>query len=100
MLLFYIFFEMTLIPMLMLIVWWGPNKRKMKAAKYLFMYTLFGSVPLLLGVLKLYTVANTTSYYGILGQNFSLETQTTLVTLFFLGFMVKIPVFPFHIWLP
>ena len=61
---------------------------------------MFGSIPLLLAIFKIIKVVSSTSYAVILLYNFSLETQQMLAILFFLSFMVKIPIFPFHIWLP
>jgi NADH-quinone oxidoreductase subunit M len=112
--LFYVFFEVMLLPMYFLIgIWGGPN-REYAAIKFL-LFTLFGSVFILVAILILYfwhsavdasgfkahsfdlalltQVASETSYYGR-------DVQRWIFILFFIGFMVKLPSFPFHTWLP
>jgi proton-translocating NADH-quinone oxidoreductase chain M len=109
-LLFYITFELILIPMLVLILVYGSRVRKIKASYYFFIYTFLGSLCLLLALLYIMYIYKTTNFYTIylyFQNNFfsptcylSLSEQTTLLILFFIGFAVKIPVFPFHLWLP
>ena len=106
--LFYVFFEITLVPMYFLIgVWGGP--RKLYAAIKFFLYTLFGSVLMLLGILALYfanlkmgTGALTfdlVELYGV-GLKMPASLQVWIFLAFFIGFAVKVPMFPFHTWLP
>ena len=106
--LFYVFFEITLVPMYFLIgVWGGP--RKLYAAIKFFLYTLFGSVLMLLGILALYfanlkmgTGALTfdlVELYGV-GPKMPASLQVWIFLAFFIGFAVKVPMFPFHTWLP
>ena len=98
--LFYVFFEATLIPMYILIgVWGGPNK--IYAAFKFFLYTLLGSLLMLIALIYLYTAS---------GGSFDIMTwhklplaagaQTLLFFAFFAAFAVKVPMFPVHTWLP
>ena len=106
--LFYVFFEITLVPMYFLIgVWGGP--RKLYAAIKFFLYTLFGSVLMLLGILAFY-FANLKMGTGTLtfdlvelyavGPKIPLSLQIWIFLAFFIGFAIKVPMFPFHTWLP
>jgi NADH-quinone oxidoreductase subunit M len=116
--LFYVFWEVMLVPMYFLIgVWGGP--RKLYAAIKFFLYTLFGSVLLLLGILALYFVypqvaaqrPEIAAQFGM-GPTFdvlafhaiapylSFNFQYWIFLAFFVGFAIKVPMFPFHTWLP
>ena len=138
--LFYLFFEVSLVPMYFLIGIWGGENRLYAAIKF-FLYTLVGSVVMLLGVLKMYFLTQDTSltsqvtqgainalagnetagqlvastyqaalangtgtfnivYMHALGSFIPLETQILLFGAFALGFAIKVPMFPFHTWLP
>ena len=99
-LLFYVFFEAILIPMFLLIGIWGSRERKLRAAYLLFFYTLFGSVLMLLGILYIYHIVGTLNLEYLLSQEFNFNDQYWLWLAFFLSFASKIPMFPFHIWLP
>lgn len=105
--LFFVFFEIVLLPMYFMIgVWGGPN-RKYASLKF-FLFTLFGSAMMLLGFLALFFIsdANTFSITGLteMAQNGTLNIdRTTALWIFgglFLGFAIKVPMFPFHTWLP
>lgn len=105
--LFFIFFEIVLLPMFFMIgVWGGPN-RKYASVKF-FLFTLFGSALMLLGFLALFFVsgANTFSITELtaLAQSGDLDiAKNTALLIFgglFLGFAIKVPMFPFHTWLP
>lgn len=97
---FYIFFESTLIPMLLIIAVWGSRKEKIQAAYYLFLYTLVGSVLMLLGIFYLYYQIGTTDYQVLITSEIAPSVQKWLWLAFFASFAVKIPMIPFHIWLP
>lgn len=97
---FYVFFESVLIPMFIIIGIWGSRERKINAAYYFFLYTLFGSFFLLFGILYLYTIAESTEYTVLANLILTSEEQILLWVCFFIPFAVKVPMFPFHIWLP
>ena len=99
--LFYIFFEAILIPMYLIIGIWGSRERKIRAIYLLFFYTLFGSLLMLIGILYIYFTVGTSNLEYLLSYNlFSFEEQIWLWLAFFISFASKIPMFPFHIWLP
>lgn len=100
-LLFYILFESTLIPMFIMILIWGSRERKIRAANFLFLYTLFGSVFMLGAILYIGWNLGTTDYQLILASsNFSPFEQRLMWFAFFLSFATKVPMLPLHIWLP
>jgi NADH-quinone oxidoreductase subunit M len=98
--LFYIFWEAMLIPMYLLIgVWGGPNR--LYAATKFFLYTLVGSVLMLVGIIAVYFAAgHTFDVLTIMNHQFSLSFQMWVFAAFFVAFAVKVPMFPFHTWLP
>jgi len=98
--LFYIFFEAILIPMFILIGIWGSRERKIRAVYLLFFYTLFGSLLMLIGLLYMYSIVGTLNLEYLLAWNFTFNEQCWLWLAFFLSFASKIPMFPFHVWLP
>lgn len=97
---FYVFFESVLIPMFLLILVWGSRERKIHAAYQFFLYTLLGSVFMLLGIIYIYLEMGSCDIQMFLTYSFSKEAQFALWLCFFFPFAVKIPMFPFHIWLP
>ena len=99
-LLFYVFFESVLIPMYFIIGLWGSRERKIRAAYFFFIYTLLGSVLMLLAILYIYNKVGTTSYEVLLTYSFSIEEQRVLWLAFFLSFATKVPMVPVHLWLP
>ncbi|MDE2292374.1 MAG: NADH-quinone oxidoreductase subunit M, partial [Elusimicrobia bacterium] len=103
MFLFYVFWELTLVPMYFLIGIWGGPKKEYAAIKF-FLFTLFGSVFMLLGILALYFNVNPHTFDMLelmkATHGFSREFQILVFIAFYLGFAVKIPAFPFHTWLP
>ena len=99
-LLFYIFFESVLIPMFIIIGVWGSRERKIRAAYQFFLYTLLGSVLMLLAILLLYFQAGTTDIELLYTNSFSESRQLLLWVAFFASFAVKVPMVPVHIWLP
>nr|YP_010952423.1 NADH dehydrogenase subunit 4 [Ancyromonas sigmoides]WMQ52527.1 NADH dehydrogenase subunit 4 [Ancyromonas sigmoides] len=104
--LFYIFFESVLIPMYFIIGVMGSRPRRIYAAYMLVLYTLFGSVPMLFAIIYMYTVFGTFDYFQLvicLNSSdclISIDTKRLLWLAFFMGFAVKVPMVPFHIWLP
>jgi len=99
-LLFYIFFESVLIPMYIIIGVWGSRERKIRAAYMFFLYTLFGSVLMLLGIIYIYVQVGSTDYETLLNYNFNSLEQRLLWLSFFASFASKVPMLPAHIWLP
>ncbi len=98
-LLFYFFWEGTLIPMYLSIGIWGGQNRSYAAIKF-FLYTFFGSALLLIALLYLRLKADSfliTDFYAV---KIALSVQILLFIAFFLGFAIKIPMFPLHTWLP
>jgi len=104
-LLFFLFWEVMLVPMYFLIGIWGSANRLYSAIKF-FLYTLVGSVVMLLGILALYFYNHTltgvytfdiTQFHRL---NVPFELQWWIFLAFFLGFAIKVPMFPFHTWLP
>lgn len=99
-LLFYIFFESVLIPMFVIIGVWGSRERKIRAAYQFFLYTLFGSVFMLLAILLIYFQTGSTDLQILYTTQFSESRQILLWCGFFASFAVKVPMVPVHIWLP
>ena len=99
-LLFYIFFESVLIPMFVIIGVWGSRERKVRASYMFFLYTLLGSVLMLLSILYIYFRVGTTDYETLLAFNFSFNEQRLIWLAFFASFASKVPMLPVHIWLP
>jgi NADH-quinone oxidoreductase subunit M len=97
--LFYIFFEAGLIPMYLIIGVWGGQNRIYAAYKF-FLYTLLGSVLMLIAMLWMVNQAGTTSIPVLMEYNFAPEAQTWLWLAFFASFAVKMPMWPVHTWLP
>lgn len=97
--LFYVFFEAGLIPMFIIIGVWGGNRRVYASFKF-FLYTLLGSVLMLLAIMAMYWEAGTTNIRELLAYEFPVEMQTWLWLAFFASFAVKMPMWPVHTWLP
>jgi proton-translocating NADH-quinone oxidoreductase chain M len=99
-LLFYVLFESVLIPMFLIIGIWGSRERKIRASYFFFLYTLLGSVLMLLGVLYLFFQVGSTDYESLLSFSLSFTEQKFLWLAFFASFATKVPMLPMHIWLP
>lgn len=97
--LFYLFFEAGLIPMFLIIGIWG-GKRRIYASFKFFLYTLLGSVLMLLAIMAMYWAAGTTDIPALLQFKFASNLQTWLWLAFFASFAVKMPMWPVHTWLP
>lgn len=104
-LLFYLFWEFTLIPMYLIIGVWGGPRRVYAAVKF-FLYTMAGSVLMLLAILVLYfthakaTGTHTFDLFALYGTQLRPEVELLLFSAFALAFAIKVPMFPFHTWLP
>ena len=102
MFLFYLFWEATLVPMYFLIGMWGYGRRIYAAMKF-FLFTLVGSLLMLVAILFLYFNVSgepTFDYRALLDSDFALGTQRMLFLAFFASFAVKVPLVPLHTWLP
>jgi len=99
-LVFYIFFESILIPMFLVIGVWGSRTRKLKAAYQFFLYTLIGSLFMLLAIFYMFFETGTTDFQILNTVLFPEEKELILWIAFFLSFSVKVPMVPVHIWLP
>jgi NADH-quinone oxidoreductase subunit M len=97
--LFYVFFEGGLIPMFLIIGVWGGPRRVYASFKF-FLYTLLGSVLMLLAIMALYWDANTTDIPALMHHAFPRSLQTWAWLAFFASFAVKMPMWPVHTWLP
>ncbi|MEP2945880.1 MAG: NADH-quinone oxidoreductase subunit M [Lentilitoribacter sp.] len=97
--LFYVFFEAGLIPMFIIIGVWGGQRRVYASFKF-FLYTLLGSVLMLLAIMAMYWQAGTTDITKLLEYDFPVSMQTWLWLAFFASFAVKMPMWPVHTWLP
>ncbi len=96
---FYAFFEGVLIPMFLIIGIWGGENRIYSTFKF-FLYTLFGSVFMLLGIIKIFTETQTSNFIELQNVNISPHLQILLFICFMASFAVKIPMWPLHTWLP
>ena len=99
-LLFYIFFESVLPILFIVIVIFGHGKDRFRSAFLFFLYTLAGSLPMLLSILVIYSYIGNTDFQLISLYDISLESQKFLWLGFFVAFAVKTPLYPFIIWLP
>jgi NADH-quinone oxidoreductase subunit M len=97
--LFYLFFEGSLIPMFIIIGVWGGARRVYASFKF-FLYTFAGSVLMLLALMAMYWIAGTTDIVRLLEHDFARNAQTWLWLAFFASFAVKMPMWPVHTWLP
>lgn len=96
-LLFYFFFEASLIPTLLLIIGWGYQPERIQAGIYLLFYTLFGSLPLLIGIIYIFNDLNTITIYFL--KFFNMNMYLLYISIIF-AFLVKIPIYFVHLWLP
>ena len=96
---FYIFFEGSLIPLFLIIGIWGDSNRVYASYKF-FLFTIFGSLLMLLGILTLYFYSGTSQLTLLINTNIPFILQIWLFLSFFASFAIKIPMWPFHTWLP
>jgi NADH-quinone oxidoreductase subunit M len=97
--LFYLFFEGGLIPMFLIIGIWGGARRVYASFKF-FLYTLLGSVLMLVAVMAMYVTAGTTDIPALMAYEFPKDMQQLLFLAFLASFAVKLPMWPVHTWLP
>jgi NADH-quinone oxidoreductase subunit M len=98
--LFFLFWELELIPMYFLISIWGGGRKEYSAIKYV-LYTLTGSAMMLAGILSLYFSTGSLNMIELAGANFKpIIPAAAMFFLLFIGFAIKLPMFPFHTWLP
>ncbi len=99
--LFYVFWEIVLVPMYFLIGIWGGPRKEYAAIKF-FLYTLAGSLFMLLGILALYftSTPHTFNVIELMANPYAMGFQKIVFLAFFLGFAIKVPIWPFHTWLP
>lgn len=99
-LLFYIFFESVLIPLFLIVGIWGATETRIRASFLLFLYTLFGSLFMLLAFLVIIYNVGTSDLQMISLADISFDNQKILWLAIFLSFAIKTPLIPFHVWLP
>ena len=97
--LFYIFWEAMLIPMYLLIAIWGGPQKDYASIKF-FIYTLFGSVFLLVAIIAIYLVTGSFNIPNAMFRDYSFSFQFWVFLAFAIAFAIKVPMFPFHTWLP
>jgi len=96
---FYLFFEGGLIPMFLIIGIWGGDRRVYSAFKF-FLFTLLGSVLMLIAIIFIYLMTDTTDFNELYEMGINVKYQNLLWLAFFASFAVKTPMWPFHTWLP
>lgn len=99
-LIFYIMFEIILIPFFILIGISSYRKRRIHASYLFIFYTLIGSFFMLISIFSLYSFSGTSSIEILMNNNYSFYRENIIWLMFFFSFSIKIPMFPFHIWLP
>ena len=99
-LLFYVFFEAALVPLFLIVGIWGGSDTRVRAALLLFLYTLAGSLFMLLAIVVIAGHVGTTDFTLVTLSDFSFKGQRLLWLGFFVAFAVKTPLVPFHMWLP
>lgn len=97
--LFYVFWELIILPMFLMINIWGSGRHQYSAMKF-FLFTTFGSFPMLIAIVYLSLQTDPVTYQHLLSTSFSTSVQTWCFLAFLLSFAVKIPIFPLHTWLP
>nr|YP_009420010.1 NADH dehydrogenase subunit 4 [Manticora tibialis]ASN65997.1 NADH dehydrogenase subunit 4 [Manticora tibialis] len=94
--LFYIFFESSLIPTLILIMGWGYQPERLQAGIYLLFYTLFASLPMMIGIFYYYNKFKSLDFFFLFDMNFSMYMYVCMIV----AFLVKLPMYMVHLWLP
>lgn len=96
MVIFFFVFEATLTLMYFLVYYWGSKLYKIRSGFYLFMFTMVGSLLLLIGILFLLLITGSTNLIVLENFHFSVNQQKLIGFLFAVGFGIKVPIFPFH----
>lgn len=96
---FYLIFEVRLIPTFIIIIYWGYNFERLRASFYLLIYTMFISLPLLIYIIKLYKISYTFEI-DLLKINNYINLNLIDYLILFIAFLIKMPIFLFHLWLP
>nr|YP_009735148.1 NADH dehydrogenase subunit 4 [Acropyga myops]QBG38637.1 NADH dehydrogenase subunit 4 [Acropyga myops] len=99
-LLFYLMFELSLIPMFIMIIYWGMNFERLVASYYLLMYTMLISLPLLIYLFKLFKFNGSFDFNMMMIIKISMNLGMWDYLILFLAFFIKLPIYIFHIWLP
>nr|YP_010610701.1 NADH dehydrogenase subunit 4 [Luteuthis dentatus]WAP91469.1 NADH dehydrogenase subunit 4 [Luteuthis dentatus]WAP91495.1 NADH dehydrogenase subunit 4 [Luteuthis dentatus] len=99
-LLFYLFFEMSLLPTIMLILGWGYQPERLQAGLYFMLYTVFASLPLLLGILMVGMINSSYMMDMFKYNSFSLNMSFLWLGMMLFAFLVKLPLYSMHLWLP
>ncbi|OED36995.1 hypothetical protein AB834_02350 [PVC group bacterium (ex Bugula neritina AB1)] len=97
---FYVFFEAVLIPIFFIVGFLGSRDRKIRAGFLLFIYTIIGSLFMLVGIVFLLSETGTSNYLLLIENSIPFFKQKVLWLLFFFAFSIKIPLYPVHVWLP
>jgi len=97
---FFLFFELIVIPMFFLIGIWGSRARKISASYQLFLYTIFGSIFVFLVIFDVFLSKGNLSFDFFFNSFFTEKREFLIWLLLFIGFSVKVPIVPFHLWLP
>jgi proton-translocating NADH-quinone oxidoreductase chain M len=100
MFIFFIYYESIVIPMFLLISIWGSRSRRVYASYLLLSYTILGSVFILTSILYIYNNIGSSSFIYIYNINFFTDKLIIIFMCFFIGFGIKVPIMPLHIWLP
>nr|BDQ44249.1 NADH dehydrogenase subunit 4 [Amynthas yamade] len=102
MFMFYIWFEASLVPTMALIMLWGYQPERLQASMYLMIYTVTASLPMLVALSKIYMGSNTAHMPMFMSMNFPMDYPTVTVAwlMTLAGFLVKLPMFTTHLWLP
>jgi len=94
---FYIFFETILVPIFLIIFLWGGQIERLQAGVYILIYTIFGSLPLLLSLIKLNLEKVIIFYYLEMRK---IKVSSIILVFIFIAFLIKFPLYGFHLWLP
>lgn len=97
---FYIFFELRLIPLLLIIIGWGIQINRIEASIYIIFYTLFGSLPFLIFIILIYYKNNSLIFNIIIINNYNYLINFFIYIILISAFLIKIPIYFLHLWLP